>query len=167
RIAVAYLATRGIYQIRAPLHLPDERVVEEVFGLRVQWSVDCNHVPNTDHRLDVRVVSEVQLLLDILRKPMPISVAKAFLRPRPDDLRSLALRDGACTQARRLAQWCPVQGLGFTGRDGTGAAQARRRCRRRSTDGRRPHGGAYRWAAGGRGGLCRGYQPRRPFRRCD
>ena len=76
RIAVAYLATRCIYQIRAPLHLPDERVVEEVFGLRVQWSVDCNHVTNTDHKLDVRVVSEVQLLLDILRKPMPISVVK-------------------------------------------------------------------------------------------
>jgi hypothetical protein len=42
----------------APLHLPDQRVVEEVFGLRVQWSVDCNHVANTDHRFDVRVVSE-------------------------------------------------------------------------------------------------------------
>ena len=41
-IAVAYLATRRVYQIRAPLHLPDQRVVEEVFGLRVQWSVDCN-----------------------------------------------------------------------------------------------------------------------------
>jgi hypothetical protein len=24
----------------APLHLPVQRVVEEVFGLRVQWSVD-------------------------------------------------------------------------------------------------------------------------------
>src|ERR1700719_1674473 len=64
-IAVADLAARRVYQISAPLHLPDQRVVEEVFGLRVQWSVDCNHVTNTDHRLDVRVVSEVQLLLDI------------------------------------------------------------------------------------------------------
>jgi transposase len=48
-------------------------------------------------------------------------------RPRADDLRSLALRAGACTQARRFAQRCAVQGLGFASRDGTGAAQARRR----------------------------------------
>src|SRR4029077_18568799 len=75
-IAVADLAARRVYQISAPLHLPDQRFVEEVFGLRVQWSVDCNHVAHTHHRFDVRVVSEVYLLLDISRKPMPIRVVK-------------------------------------------------------------------------------------------
>ena len=41
-------------------------------------------------------------------------------------LRSLALRASACTQARRLAQWSAVQGLGFTGgRDGMGARNLR------------------------------------------
>ncbi len=33
-IAVADLAARRVYQIRAPLHLTDQRVVEEVFGFR-------------------------------------------------------------------------------------------------------------------------------------
>ena len=51
-VAIADLAARRVYQICAALHLADERIVEEVFGLRVQWSVDCDHVANAHHRLD-------------------------------------------------------------------------------------------------------------------
>ena len=46
------------------------------------------------------------------------------LRPRRDDLRSLALRAGARPQARRAAQRRPVQGLAVAGQPGAGAAQA-------------------------------------------
>ena len=48
------------------------------------------------------------------------------LRPRRDDLRSLALRAGPGPQARRAAQRRAVQGLGAAGGAGAGAAQARR-----------------------------------------
>ena len=80
-------------------------------------------------------------------------------------LRPLALRPGARPQARRLAQRRSLQGLGAAGRDGARAAQARRRRRRQSADGRHPHRGAHRRAAGGRGRLRRGDRPRRPLRR--
>ena len=50
--------------------------------------------------------------------------------------------------------------------DGARAAQARRCRRRQSADGRHPHRGAHRRAAGGRGRLRRGDRPRRPLRRC-
>ena len=92
-------------------------------------------------------------------RPMPIASSSAedgqrivaehpaFLRPRPDDLRSLALRC-QCLHASPAptAQWCPVQDWVLPAAMERVRRQARRRCRRRSTDGRRPHGGAYRWA---------------------
>jgi transposase len=65
-----------------------------------------------------------------------------------------ALRNGA-----------PFKDWGATGRDGARAAQARRRRRRQSPDGRHPHRGAHRRAAGGRGRLRRGIRQRRPLRR--
>src|ERR1700674_3406906 len=89
-----------------------------------------------------------------------------LVRPRRHALRPLALRPGARPQARRLAPRRPLQGLGAASIDGARAAQARRRRRWQSADGRHPHGGAHRRAAGGRGGLCRGDRPRRSFRRC-
>ena len=51
---------------------------------------------------------------------------RGALRPRQDDLRSLALRAGSGAQARRSAQWSAVQGLGVAGGARSGAAQARR-----------------------------------------
>src|SRR5271154_6866300 len=86
--------------------------------------------------------------------------------PWRDDLRSLALRAGARPQARCVAQRCALQRLGAAGRDGARAAQARRRRRWQSSDGRHSHRGALRRAAGGRGGLCGSDRPRRSFRRC-
>src|SRR6202790_3874430 len=80
-------------------------------------------------------------------------------------LRPLALRPGARPQARRLAQRRSLQGLGAAGIDGTRAAQARRCRRRQSANGRHPHRGAHRRAAGSRGRLRRGDRPRRPLRR--
>src|SRR5215217_5052302 len=62
---------------------------------------------------------------------------------------TVALRAGARPQARCLAQRRSLQGLGTADRDGARAAQARRRRRRQSADGRRPHRGAHRRAAGG------------------
>src|SRR6478609_5814301 len=92
--------------------------------------------------------------------------ASSLLRPRRDDLRSLALRACPGPQARRLAQRCSLQGLGAAGRDGTCAAQARGRRRRQPADGRYPQRGADRRLARRRGCLRRGALPRRPFRRC-
>jgi hypothetical protein len=48
-----------------------------------------------------------------------------------------------------IAQRCSLQGLGAAGRHGARAAQARQRRRWQSADGRRPHRGAHRRAAGG------------------
>src|SRR5271167_1861047 len=91
--------------------------------------------------------------------------ASPFIRPRRDGLRPLALRTGARPQARRLAQWRTLQGLGAAGVDGARAAQTRR-CRRwQSTDRRHPHRGADRRAAGCRSRLRRSDRPRRPLRR--
>ena len=83
------------------------------------------------------------------------------------DLRSLALRAGAGPQARGAAQRRAVQGLGAAGRAGAGPAQARRRRRWRSADGRHPHRGAERRAARGRGGLRRSAARGRPLGRRD
>src|ERR1700675_3394103 len=80
-------------------------------------------------------------------------------------LRPLALCPGARPQARRLAQRRSLQGLGAAGIDGARAAQARRCRRRQSANGRHPHRGAHRRAAGSRGRLRRGDRPRRPLRR--
>jgi len=43
-------------------------------------------------------------------------------RPRRDDLRSLALRPGARQEARRVAEWRPLQGLALAGQPGAPAA---------------------------------------------
>src|SRR5271168_2732266 len=77
----------------------------------------------------------------------------------------MALRAGARPQARRPAQRRPLQGLGAAGVHGARAAQARRRRRWQSPDGRHPHRGAHRRAAGGRGCLRRSDRPQRPLRR--
>ena len=63
--------------------------------------------------------------------------ASPLLRPRPDGLRSLALRAGAGPQAGGAAQRRAVQGLGAAGRPGAGSPQARRQRRWRPPDGRR------------------------------
>ena len=78
------------------------------------------------------------------------------LRPRRDDLRSLALRAGPRPQARRAAQRRPVQGLGAAAGDRSHPPQARRLRRRRPADGEDPRHGAQRRTAGGRERLCRG-----------
>ena len=75
--------------------------------------------------------------------------AFSLVRSGRDDLRSLALRAGACPKARCPAQRRALQGLGAAGRNGARAAQARRRRRWQSADGRYPHRGAHRRAAGG------------------
>src|SRR6266446_2103854 len=91
--------------------------------------------------------------------------ASPLVRPWQHGLRPLALRAGTCSQARCLAQRRSLQRLGASGCDGARAAQARRRRRRQSADGRHPHCGAHRRAAGGRGRLRRGIRQRRPLRR--
>src|SRR3974390_1094232 len=87
--------------------------------------------------------------------------ASSLVRPGRGDLRPLALRPGARPQARSLAQWRPFQGLGAASRDGACAAQARRRRRWQSADGRHPYGGAPRGTARGR---CRRRRSDRPWR---
>ena len=89
----------------------------------------------------------------------------AQLRPRRDDLRSLALRAGSGAQAGRSAQRRAVQGLGAAGGAGAGAAQARRLRRRRPADGQNPRRGADRRIAGGRSRLRSGAVRGRPFGR--
>ena len=90
----------------------------------------------------------------------------ALVRPRRDHLRSLALRAGAGSQTRRLAQRRSLQGLGAAGGDRTCTAQARQ-CRRwQSADGRHPQRGSDRRLAGRRSSLRRGDRSRRSFRRC-
>ena len=56
--------------------------------------------------------------------------ASKILRTWRDDLRSLALCAGACSQTRRLAQWRSLQGLGTAGRPRADPAQARKHRRR-------------------------------------
>jgi hypothetical protein len=92
--------------------------------------------------------------------------ACSFIRPRRYRLRSLALRAGAGSQTRCLAQRRSLQGPGASGCDRSCTAQARRCRRRQSADGRHPQRGSNRRSALRRGGLCRGDRPRRPFRRC-
>ena len=48
-IAVAYLATRGVHDVGAALHLPDEFVVEHMLGFGMQRAVDRNDIANPDH----------------------------------------------------------------------------------------------------------------------
>src|SRR5271165_7007875 len=91
--------------------------------------------------------------------------ASALLRPRRDDLRSLALRSGSGAQARRSAQRGAVQGLGAAGGARPGPTQARRFERRRSADGQNPRCGVERRAAGCRGRLLPGALRGRPFGR--
>ena len=88
-----------------------------------------------------------------------------LLRPRPDGVRSLALRAGAGPQARRAAQRRAVQGLAAAGGTGADSPQARRQRRWRPADGRDPDDGAERRPAGGRGRLSRGAARGRPLRR--
>ena len=85
--------------------------------------------------------------------------------PRRDDLRPLALCARACPQARCSAQRRALQGLGAAGRHGARAAQACRRRRRQSADGRHSHRGDQRRPAGGRGRLRRSDGSRRSLGR--
>ena len=70
------------------------------------------------------------------------------LRPRRDDLRSLALRPRSRPQARRAAQRRPVQGLGPAAGDRSHPPQARRLRRRRPADGEDTLGGPQRRPTG-------------------
>ena len=72
----------------------------------------------------------------------------------------LARKPGALRNGAPFKDWV------LAGGDGARAAQARRRRRWQSADGRHPHRGALRRAAGGRGGLCGSDRSRRSFRRC-
>jgi transposase len=83
------------------------------------------------------------------------------IRAGEDDLRSLALRAGAGSKARRLEEWRAVQGLGAAGRARQGAEQARRRSQRRSPDGRFARRRADRRPGRRRGRLRRGARPGR------
>ena len=87
------------------------------------------------------------------------------LRPRRDDLRSLALRAGARPEAGRAQKRRAVQGLAAAGQPGAGAAQAEGLRRRRPPDGQGSVGGAERRLGGCGGGLRRGARRRRPFGR--
>src|SRR6187402_2859168 len=92
--------------------------------------------------------------------------ACSLVRPRRYRLRSLALRAGAGSQTRRLAQRRSLQGLGTSGGHRTCTAQARQRRRWQSADGRHPQRGSNRRLAGRRSSLRRGDHSWRPFRRC-
>ena len=75
-VAVAYLAAGRVDEVRAALHLADQRIVEHVLGLRVQRAVDRNHVADLHHRLDVVVIGQVQLLLDLGRQAVAVRVVQ-------------------------------------------------------------------------------------------
>lgn len=74
RVAIADLASRRVYQIGAPFHLGDERIVEEVLGLWMERGVDRDHVADLHQRLGVGVEGQAQLFLDLRRQPVPIGV---------------------------------------------------------------------------------------------
>jgi hypothetical protein len=65
---------RGIHQIRAPLHLADQCVVEQVLGLGMEWRMGGDDIANAHHRFDVSMVGKAQLSLNTFREPMAIRV---------------------------------------------------------------------------------------------
>ena len=65
KIAVANLAARRIHEIGAPFHLGDQRLVEEIFRLRMQRGVDRHHVADGNHGCCVRVEGDIQLLFKL------------------------------------------------------------------------------------------------------
>lgn len=75
-IAIADLAARGVHQIGTALHLADHRLVEEVFRLRVEGRVDRHDVANGHHFRRRLMESNAELLLDLVRKPVPVGVVQ-------------------------------------------------------------------------------------------
>jgi hypothetical protein len=51
-VTVADLAACGIHQIGAAFHLADQRVVEKVFRLWMQWRIDRDYVADAYHHFD-------------------------------------------------------------------------------------------------------------------
>ena len=75
-ITVAYLATRGVHDVGAALHLRYELVVEHMLGLGVQRTVDRDNIANPNHQLDVWVEIIVEFLFHIRPQAMAIGVVK-------------------------------------------------------------------------------------------
>ena len=90
---------------------------------------------------------------------------RSRLRPRPDRLRSLALRAGAGPQAGRAAQRRALPGLGAAGALERVRRKLKTAPRRRPADGRGARRRADRRPAGGRGRLRRGAEGGRPLGR--
>src|ERR687896_289918 len=66
-IPVANLAPRGIHQIGTPLHLADQRVIEQMLCLRVQGGIDRDYITNTHQRLGAWMEGRIQFLLHTIR----------------------------------------------------------------------------------------------------
>lgn len=56
------------------LHLGDQFLVEQTFGLLVQWAVDSNHITLRQHLLQVVHTSAANLLLNLRLKRLVIEV---------------------------------------------------------------------------------------------
>lgn len=80
RVAIADLPPRGVHEVRAPLHLADQLVVEQVLRLGGQGGIDRDHVADRDERLGVRVERDSELLLDVGGEAVPVGVVQG--RPR-------------------------------------------------------------------------------------
>ena len=77
----------AVDDVGAALHLGDERVVEEVLGLRMEGRVDRDHVADGHQRLGVQVVGHAEPALDLLRESVSIGVVESHrgrLQP-PED----------------------------------------------------------------------------------
>src|SRR5580700_9010313 len=75
-ITIANLAARRVHDVAAALHHADQLVVEHMLSLGMERGVDGHHVAYLDHRLDVRVEGEPELLLDLPGQPVLIVIVQ-------------------------------------------------------------------------------------------
>jgi hypothetical protein len=71
-VAIANPAAGRVYEVSAALHLADQGIVEEMFGLRVQWSVDRDNVTYLNQRFDRRMVVDITTSKKRPRRRLPI-----------------------------------------------------------------------------------------------
>src|SRR5260370_22518259 len=75
-VPVANLAARRVYDIGTAPHFADQRVIEHVLGLGMQWCVNGNYVTDLHQRLNISMKGNAKLLFDCWRQTMPVGVLK-------------------------------------------------------------------------------------------
>src|SRR5262249_48220530 len=76
RVTVADLSPRRVHDIAATLHHADQLVVEHAFSLWMERCVDGYHVADFDQRLDIGMEGEAELLLNLLRQAVLVSIVE-------------------------------------------------------------------------------------------